>query len=93
MKIAILTSGFAPVPAVDSGAVEQLTSYLIFDNEKSQDIQFDVYTIADKRLNTITLKNTKIIQININKLLLFIEKILIGFIESYKFIKLFLYII
>lgn len=74
MKIAILTSGFAPVPAVDSGAVEQLTSYLIFDNEKSQDIQFDVYTIADKRLNTITLKNTKIIQININKLLLFIEK-------------------
>lgn len=74
MKIAILTSGFAPVPAVDSGAVEQLTSYLVFDNEKSRDIQFDVYTIADERLNVIKLNNTKIIQINTNKLLSIIEK-------------------
>lgn len=66
-KIAILTSGFAPVPAVDNGAVEMLTTYLIEDNEKMKYYCFDVFTIADIRLSDIKYEYTNIIQIKVSK--------------------------
>lgn len=66
-KIAILTSGFAPVPAVDNGAVEMLTTYLIEDNEKMKYYCFDVFTIEDIRLSDIKYEYTNIIQIKVSK--------------------------
>lgn len=52
MKIAFVTGGTLPVPAIKGGAVEVLTQYLIdgfIDNGDS----VDIYTIADDGLNRI----------------------------------------
>lgn len=62
-KIAICTSGFKPVPAVRGGAVEQLTTYLIQMNEKYGDYKLDVITVQDSILDTISFRNTEIIQV------------------------------
>lgn len=77
-KVAILTSGFAPVPAVDNGAVEMLTTFLIDDNEKDNVYNFDVYTIADSRLDELNYKNTKIIQIKLRNIEKQYERVING---------------
>lgn len=45
MHIAIITSGYMPVPAVMGGAVEALDDYLIRMNEQFQQAQFTVYSV------------------------------------------------
>lgn len=44
MKIAIITSGYLPVPAVLGGAVESLDDYLINENEKNHECDFVIFT-------------------------------------------------
>ncbi|OUL07523.1 spore coat protein [Sedimentibacter sp. SX930] len=44
MKIAIITSGYLPVPAVLGGAVESLDDYLINENEKNHKCEFEIFT-------------------------------------------------
>lgn len=74
-KIALITSGFAPVPAVAGGAVEELTTILINENEKYNKYYFYIFTKYDKRLETYTYKNSDIIQIKISKFSLLFERI------------------
>lgn len=67
MKLAILTPGFMPVPAVKGGAVEQLIEDIIIANESSHKYDIDVYTIDDPKLTDIHYKYTKLIKIVPNK--------------------------
>lgn len=75
-KIAIITSGFAPVPDLKGGAVEMLTTYLIDGNESDKKYIFDVYTIHDEQLKNLNLKNTNIIQIKVKNWEKFVERVI-----------------
>ena len=48
MKIAILTSGILPVPAVKGGAVENLTDIYLEYNDKQQLHDITVYSVGDE---------------------------------------------
>lgn len=48
MKIAIITSGFLPIPATKGGAVENLVVNLLNENEIEQKVNFEVLSIYDK---------------------------------------------
>ena len=52
MKIAILTSGILPVPAVQGGAVETLLDYCLEYNEKHRLHDITVYSVFDKHVNS-----------------------------------------
>lgn len=62
-KIAIITPGSVPVPAVKGGAVEQLIEYFIDTNELTRKYHIDVYTIDDSKLKNIHYKFTNLIKI------------------------------
>lgn len=47
MKIAIITSGFLPVPATKGGAVENLIVNLINNNEKKGEFDFEIMSCYD----------------------------------------------
>lgn len=63
MKLAIITAGFKPVPAIKGGAVEQLITDMIFANEKKYNYNIDLYTLYDKKLATYNFKHTHIIEL------------------------------
>ena len=67
MKLAILTPGFMPVPAVKGGAVEQLIEDIIVANESSHKYDIDLYTIDDPKLKGINYKYTNLVKIIPNK--------------------------
>ncbi len=48
MKIAILTSGILPIPAVQGGAVENLVDFYLEYNDLHQQHDITVYSMADK---------------------------------------------
>ena len=60
-KIAIITSGYKPVPDVLGGAVEHLITHIILQNEVSPHFRFDVFTLYDEKLETFDLKYTKLV--------------------------------
>ena len=62
-RIAIITPGSVPVPAVKGGAIEQLIEYFINTNEITQKYYIDVYTIDDPKLSNIHYKFTNLIKI------------------------------
>lgn len=64
MKLAILTPGFLPVPAVEGGAVEQLITNFIEENEIHHYYDIDLFTIENIRLNNFNYKYTNIIQVS-----------------------------
>lgn len=64
MRLAILTSGFKPVPAVKGGAVEQLVTDMIEANEKDHQYDIDLYTLYDRELYDFKYKNTNLIMIH-----------------------------
>lgn len=47
-KVAIVTSGYLPVPATKGGGVEVLDEYLIKENEKNNYVNLTVFTSDDK---------------------------------------------
>lgn len=49
MKIAIITSGFLPVPASKGGAVESLLDNIIIKNEEYKGIKLEVFSIYDEK--------------------------------------------
>ncbi len=55
MKVAILTSGVAPVPATNGGAVENLIEHIINENEKYKKMKIDVYSIYEN--TSVSLSN------------------------------------
>ncbi|MGQ5708298.1 glycosyltransferase family 4 protein [Lactobacillus sp. PSON] len=67
MKLAILTPGFKPVPAVKGGAVEQLIEDIIDGNEANHKYDIDLYTISDSNFKNIQYKYTNLIKIKPNK--------------------------
>jgi len=71
-KIAIVTPGILPVPAVCGGAVETLITYLIDRNEKTPEYYFIIYTCSNEKLNKFNYKYTVIKQIKYNKYLNFL---------------------
>ena len=50
-RMAVISAGFVPVPAVDGGAGEVLTTELIKGNELTGDFFMDIYTIESPKLN------------------------------------------
>lgn len=61
--LAILTPGFLPVPSIKGGAVEQLITNFIDENEKYHYYDIYLYTLADKQLDGKKYKYTGIIQV------------------------------
>lgn len=65
MKIAIITSGILPVPAVEGGAVENLIDYYLNANEISGEHEITVYSISPKKyLYNKTYKYTRFVYVN-----------------------------
>lgn len=58
-KIAIVSTGFAPIPAVNGGGVETLSTILLLENQ-NENLDFDVYTIYDSKLDDYKIKNTRL---------------------------------
>lgn len=73
-RIAIISSGYFPVPAVKGGAVETLIQMLADENEINSKIQFNIFTMFDEEayFNSQNYKNSKFIFVKTPK---FIEKI------------------
>ena len=67
MKLAILSTGFVPIPAVRGGEVERLTEYFILGNEVTHKYDIDLYTIDDELLNNKHYKYTRLIRIPNNQ--------------------------
>lgn len=67
-KIAMITSGFLPVPATKGGAVENLIVNLLNENEKNKKIKFEIFSIYDQDALNQSKKyensNFKFIQVN-----------------------------
>lgn len=86
MKIAIVTPGTLPVPAIRGGAVETLIELLIKGNENDKDNDNDItiYSIFDERsaLETKKYLNTKFFFINDNTILFKLGKIIRYFLKS-----------
>lgn len=49
MKLAVITSGFLPVPASKGGAVETLLMNLLLENEGETDLEFNIFSIYDEK--------------------------------------------
>lgn len=75
LKVAMITPGYLPVPAVNGGAVEVLIEYLLQGNEKEKKCKIDCYTVSNDRLKDYKFDNTSIIQLNIKKNTQIINKI------------------
>lgn len=72
-KIAMVTPGNLPVPAINGGAVEVLITDLIEANEIDEKYKIDLYTIQTEGLEEYQYKYTNIIQVNYNKLERFVD--------------------
>lgn len=75
MKLAIISPGFVPVPAVKGGAIEQLIEYIITANETYHNYDIDLYTIDDTLLDNVNYKYTKLIKVPSKNELSLISKI------------------
>lgn len=68
MKVAILTSGLLPLPAVKGGAIETLLDSFVNEHEKqeSNNIKFEIYSVYNKHVKNIAkqYKNTQYIYLN-----------------------------
>lgn len=82
MKIAFITTGFLPMPAVKGGAVENLVDNLIKKNEEKKSFEFEVFSIYDEKALRISSKisNTKFNYYKPNFLIKKLDKLLFLFI-------------
>lgn len=88
-KIAIVTPGLLPVPAVNGGGVENLIQTLIDQNENNHILDIDLYTLYSDKYSLNKYKYTKFYLIRLYK---FIEIIYNFFNKiSFKFFKVFLF--
>ena len=76
-KIAIITSGFLPVPASKGGAVENIVVNLLNENEKNNKMEFNIISIFDDISYNESKKysKSKINFIKVNFLVKFLDKI------------------
>lgn len=77
MKIAVITSGFLPVPATKGGAVENLIVNLLNENECENKINIEMLSIYDKNAieESKKYKNTKFKFIKPNCIIEFLDKV------------------
>jgi len=75
MKVAIITSGLLPIPAVKGGAIETLLDSFIIENEKSKKLDLDIYSIDDRKIDK-KIKKDKTNYIYINNLSNFIIRVI-----------------
>ena len=66
-RLAIVTPGFLPVPAIKGGAVEALVTEIVEQNETFKKYIIDLYTVYDKDLQKFDYKYTNIISLKQNK--------------------------
>lgn len=97
MKLAVITSGFLPVPASKGGAVETLLMNLLIENERKADLEFNIFSIYDekaiedskkyRKVNFIFIKPPKIVE-KIDKIVFLIAKNILkkSNSQSYRFI-------
>ena len=76
-KIAIITSGFLPVPASKGGAVENIVVNLLNENEKNNKMEFNIISIFDDISYNESKKysKSKLNFIKVNFLVKFLDKI------------------
>lgn len=78
MKIAVITSGFLPVPATSGGAVENLVDNFLKMNDKYKENIITVYSCYDKKAADYSkkYKNSKFIFIEFNFLIRFLDRVI-----------------
>lgn len=83
-RVAIITSGFLPIPAVKGGAAENLIDTLIDENEKYEKIIPYVFSIYDKEALKASnnVKETSYIFIKPSKISVFVDKIIYFFVDK-----------
>lgn len=59
MKVAIISSGFLPIPSSKGGAVESLVESLLKKNEVYGDLEIEVFSIFDEESNNMALQYKK----------------------------------
>ena len=81
MKIAIITSGYLPVPATRGGAVETIVEDWMKVNENYNDTKFIIFSIYDKdaEKEIKKYKNSEAIFIKKNGIINFFDKLVYGF--------------
>lgn len=78
MKVAIVTSGFLPVPASKGGAVENLIENIMKQNEKFADMEMTIFSIYDDKAEEMmeNYKNANAIFIKKNIFISFFDSII-----------------
>lgn len=76
MKLAIITSGFLPVPATKGGAVENLIENFLRMNEEYKDYEITIFSVYDQKAKeeAENFKNTHCIFIKSNFLVDYLDK-------------------
>lgn len=63
IKLAIFSPNILPIPAVDGGAVEELITYIVKENEKHHNYDIDLYTVDNaNKLSKCNYKYTNLIR-------------------------------
>lgn len=75
-KLAIIIPGVIPCPDIKGGAVEELITKIVYQNEKEYQFDIDLYTLYDKSFENIKYKHTKLIKIKSSKMERFLSKII-----------------
>ncbi len=55
-RIAIITTGYFPVPATRGGAVENLVENLINENERKGNVDLNIFSAYDKKAEKLSRK-------------------------------------
>ena len=78
MKLAIITSGFLPVPATKGGAVENLIENFLKMNEECKDYEITVFSVYDQQAieEAKKLQNTHVVFIKSNFLVNILDKLI-----------------
>ena len=80
MEVAVVTSGYLPIPPTKGGAVENIIYNLIRENETFHACDFTVYSIADQ--NRERFRFTKIRQIQTGMLAGMLDRMLYFFAKN-----------
>ena len=77
MNLAVITSGFLPIPATKGGAVENLVVNLLNENEKNPKMKFTIFSIFESKafIESKKYKNTSFIFIKPNIITRIFDKI------------------
>lgn len=78
MRIAVITSGFLPVPATKGGAVENLLINLLMENDKNKKNEFEILSIYDKEAveKSSKYKHSDFIFIKINPFIRLLDRMI-----------------